>query len=209
MGNSKAKVEKGCPINLNVILLIILLGVFSLYVYLTSQTLAIAVNEQYTARALSIVSAINATIYDNEGFGKKSSFQRVLDNLVKIDPQIKKVSLYMALDDGRVVRVASSNHKEINKEGSNYDELATLNRRIVWEEEYKGNEHFVEVLAPVRIKGGAKASLGIYMDLTPRDTQIRHHQLRILVYSVLVVAAVIILLISRAKKSFPRHVNPK
>ncbi|MBE0448691.1 MAG: diguanylate cyclase [Actinobacteria bacterium] len=162
----------------------ILLVVFSLYVYSSCRDMISAIDEQYRGRALSIIATVDAIIDNEADLNDKDQLQRTCDNLIKTKSHVQKVSLYMIGKDGRVIRVASSNHDQIGKEADRHDAIPIKDRRIVWEDKLKGEKgHVAEILAPIYVDGKPRASFGIYMDLKPKDAAIRQYILRTIIYA--------------------------
>lgn len=189
-------------IKLSIMSSVILVVVFSSYAFFSSRDLVAAVEDQYKGRALSIIKTFDSTINSSMTLlHNLDHVQQTCDELVQIDPLILKVSLYVIEKDGKVIRLASSNHDQIGQEVEAHDGKPIKTGEIIWEEKLKHEKgHVVEILAPIHANKERVASLGIYMDLKPKDAAIRYYILRALTYALLSLLSVAFLLYLAVRK---------
>lgn len=180
----------GISARLSVMSVVILSIVFGSYAYLTCQDSISEINTQYKDRALSFVSMFDAMINTEDDFKDIGHIQRYFDSLTKTDKKVQKISLYAKQDDNRVIRTASSAHDQIGDPADDFDAEPIRTGNIVWEE--KGQ--VVEILAPIHVGEIRVASLGVYMDLTPRSEAVFQYIKRAIFYAVIALLLLAMLL---------------
>jgi len=199
---------KGSSLSVKLCLMsiVILVVVFSFYAFFSSRDLIIAIDEQYKGKALSIVKTLDATINSEMTLAHDiDHIQRICEELVKIDPHVLKVSLYTIEDSGKVIRIASSSRDQIGQEVEPHDGEPIKTGKTIWQEKLKHEKgHVVEILAPIHTNKKPLASLGVYMDLKPKDMAIRFFILRTITYAAVGLLSVALLLYLAVRKELFR-----
>ncbi|MEW5706767.1 MAG: HD domain-containing phosphohydrolase [Actinomycetota bacterium] len=182
-------------VKISLTFILVLSVVFGLYAFFSIRESVSTIDAKYKTSALSTIETVNAYIDGNANMEDIDGIQQMCDSLVKFNKEITKASLYVKQEDGKVIRIASSDHKQIGTEASREDINPINMRKVTWSEIYRGkNGHMVEILAPIYIKGEPKASFGVYMDLKQKDIAVRHYVIRAIIYAFAALLAMILIL---------------
>lgn len=194
--NKQSAMRSSLSVKLSLMSAAILIVVFSLYAFLSSRDLITAIDEQYKGKALAIIKTLDSTVNDKATLTHDlDHIQQVCDELVEVDPDILKVSLYVLEDNGKIIRIASSNHDQIGQEAEPHDVKPITTGKIIWEEKLEHEKgHVVEILAPIYTGKDPVASLGVYMDLAPKDAAIKYYMLHAIIYALSGLLSVALLL---------------
>ena len=135
-----------------------------------------SVNNEYKARAEEIVDGLKADIISS-GVSTEH-LQSKIETYAKLDPLVERISVYAPLD-GKVIRIASTDRNRIGEEAdpSHLEPLHTRLTHFFETTNDEGNETAV-IVAPVIVDEYSAATIGVYMDLTKRESTIRHQQIR-------------------------------
>lgn len=166
----------------------------------TSSYLASVINRDYEHRAESVAGFIEASLASLQSPALGDHIQPEIDNLVKTNDEIRKISIYgqpeeqtTSAIDPSYIAIAST---DAGSKGSLADEAdiePILNNETKFieeegaEEEESGaagsgeesEKNTIEMIAPLHdASGKAIASVGVYLDAGPRDSLIRSQQIR-------------------------------
>lgn len=220
---SSHKKRRSLLVKLTLLCALIISIVFGFYAYVLCQESITAINNQYKEKALSIVQMVDAMINSKSDLITTERIQKTFDELKKSDPMILELSFYVKQQGGGVVKTVSSDHTGLGKPGDAYAINPIKTGQTIWaersiersindgfskeERESKNlqqddarvqrtgvTKHVVEVLAPIYINGQPEASLGVHMNLEPRDVAVNNYIYRAISYVVGALLALIILL---------------
>lgn len=196
------KYKFGLRGKLSIIIFLVVLALSAAMTFYTSSYLASVVNEDYEHRAESVAGFIEASLASLNSPTLGDHIQPEIDNLVRTNDEIKKISIYgpatdsaNALKEPPYVVIASTEKDAMGKPASNADIQPILNNKTTFVDEEEeeeaavgeGNEssaeaseeETIEMLAPLHDKTGAPvASVGIYLDAAPRNSLILSQQIR-------------------------------
>ncbi len=172
--------------------------------FYTSAYLANAINKEYIHRAEAVTSFMEASLVSHNQIDL-SRTQNEIDNLLRSNSEIKKISIYAdtgsspliqndssADHDSSVKVVASTSREATGKNADPRDIEPILTNQTTFDEgEGKSNaesgsgsgastdDKTVEMLSPLRTPDGLPiASVGVYLDTAPRDSLILSQQIR-------------------------------
>jgi len=187
---------------LSILIFLVVLALSGAMTLYTSSYLASVVNKDYEHRAESVAGFIEASLASLNSPSLGDHIQPEIDNLVRTNNEIRKISIYAASEaplsapaDSSYVVIASTDKSSMGEiaDATDIQPIITNETTFIDEEEEEseeategstgsggaGEEETIEMLAPLHDEdGNPVASVGVYLDAGPRDSLIRSQQIR-------------------------------
>jgi len=184
---------------LSVLIFLVVLALSAAMTLYTSSYLSSVVKRDYEHRAESVAGFVESSLVNRSSPDFSDHVQPEIDNLVKTNEEIKKISIYsqstapsFAPADTSYVVIASTNtaSKGSIADPQDIQPILTNETTFIDEEEEaagtestgsedSGEQQLIEMLAPLHdANGNPVASVGVYLDAGPRDSLIRSQQIR-------------------------------
>ncbi|MDO8736190.1 MAG: GAF domain-containing protein [Thermoleophilia bacterium] len=197
---------------LTVLIFLVVLALSAAMTIYTSSYLSSVIRKDYEHRAESVAGFVEASLIDRNTPSFSENIQSQIDNLVRTNDEIRKISIYaksvapVATSSDSSFAVIASTEKESKgsvAEAFDIQPVFTNETTFVDEEdegaeggaagsEAPGDIHTIEMLAPLHdADGNPVASVGVYLDAGPRDSLIRSQQIR---FAIITNLALLILL---------------
>jgi HD-GYP domain-containing protein (c-di-GMP phosphodiesterase class II)/HAMP domain-containing protein len=211
----RIKLNFGLRGRLSILIFLILIAVSGALTLYTSNYLSVVINREYMQRAESAARFMDASLVDYNGRSFANHVQGEIDNLIRTNSEIRKISIYAAsIDplsasaDSPITVIASTDMGSIGEAAENRDILPVVTNQTTFgdvpqddkaatasDSEATADAEITEMLAPLRAPDGRPVgSIGVYLDTGPRDSLIHNQQIRFAIISNLGLLVLLVIL---------------
>ncbi len=156
-----------------------LIVVSVMYYYSTRDVLA-NFDREYRERAMVIAQTLQHVIR-TEDLVHTESLQRTLEQMVRTNGSLERLSVYGTAGTGAGVVLASSDPSLIGKEASQHDLEPLTTGKAELEEERDGDFAVMEANVPLILEGATVATIGVYVSLDAQDDLIQSQQMNLII----------------------------
>lgn len=161
-------------------------------VFISIDSLTTTINKDFEERAILVAQFFSADSNSLDDISYEH-FQTEIEKLNELNPDIDKISVYARQGD-QVVRIASTDRSQIGEIADPEDYVPLETNEVTHAESVKDGRNVIEAVAPLTVGGLPAATIGIYMDLEPRDELIFEQSIKVAMIGVLGIVALLVLL---------------